>query len=118
MFLSSRIPAPARRALAALWLLALLPPPALADTAEPEGLAAILRQLDRIDRQIGHTARAAPSERARYHFDYLRLREDLLRVRTGIKDYLAPPRAQPRDLVDLAGDYRRAAPAAKKEATP
>jgi RAQPRD family integrative conjugative element protein len=49
----------------------------------------------------------APPGRARYHFDYARLRADLKRVRTGVQDFLVPQRAQPRDPVPLAGDYLR-----------
>ena len=35
------------------------------------------------------------------------LREDIKRVRSGIRDYLTPQRAQPRDSVSLIGDYRQ-----------
>ena len=76
-------------------------------TAEHEQLAALARQLDLIDRLAEHAATAAPQERARYHFDYARLRADLKRVRAGLQDYLVPQRAQPRDPVPLAGDYVR-----------
>lgn len=82
--------------------------PAIADdTPEREQLAALTRQLDLIDRLAEHAAHTAPQERARYHFDYARLRADLKRVRAGLQDYLAPQRAQPRDPVPLAGDYVR-----------
>ncbi|MEG7168371.1 RAQPRD family integrative conjugative element protein, partial [Pseudomonas aeruginosa] len=50
------------------------------------------------------------------HFDHARLREDLQRVRAGIQDYLTPPRAQPRDSVELAGDYRQSSPPSDQEA--
>ena len=50
-------------------------------------------------------------------FDYLRLREDLLRVRAGIEDYLTPRRAQPRDPLEFQGDYRLPSPP-DAEATP
>lgn len=81
--------------------------PAIADdTPEREQLAALARQLDLIDRLAEHAA-TAPQERARYHFDYARLRADLTRVRTGLQDFLVPQRAQPRDPVPLAGDYVR-----------
>jgi RAQPRD family integrative conjugative element protein len=88
-----------------------------AEGREPERLAAMLRQLDLIDRQAESAARLAPPGRARDRFDYERLREDLQRVRAGIQDYLVPRRAQPRDPVELNGDYRRFAPA-KQETTP
>lgn len=82
--------------------------PAIADDApEREQLAALARQLDLIDRIAEHAASTAPQERARYHFDYARLRADLKRVRAGLQDYLVPQRAQPRDPVPLAGDYVR-----------
>ena len=80
--------------------------PAIADdTPEREQLAALARQLDLIDRLAEHAANTAPQERARYHFDYVRLHADLQRVRAGLQDYLVPQRAQPRDPVPLAGDY-------------
>ena len=72
---------------------------------EREQLTALARHLDLIDRLAEHAANTAPQERARYHFDYARLRADLKRVRAGLQDYLVPQRAQPRDPVPLAGDY-------------
>ncbi|QDF99227.1 raqprd family integrative conjugative element protein [Azoarcus sp. DD4] len=76
-------------------------------SAEHEQLAALARQLNLIDRLAEHAANSALQERARYHFDYARLRADLKRVRAGLQDYLVPQRAQPRDPVPLAGDYVR-----------
>ena len=75
--------------------------------SEREQLAALARQLNLIDRLAEHAANTAPQERARYHFDYARLRADLNRVRVGLQDYLLPQRAQPRDPVPLVGDYVR-----------
>jgi RAQPRD family integrative conjugative element protein len=113
---SFQIPAWTRLVLAVPLLAVSLPSPAIADDSlERERLAAILRQLDRIDRLAEQASRLAPEEHTRYRFDYLRLREDLLRVRAGIEDYLTPRRAQPRDPVELGGDYRRPSAA---EATP
>ncbi len=76
-------------------------------TMEREMLAAVTRQLDLLDRLAERAATTSPQERARYHFDYLRLRADLRRVRAGVQDYLVPQRAQPRDPVPLAADYTR-----------
>ena len=92
--------------------------PASADdaSAEHEQLAALARQLNLIDRLAEHAAHTAPQERARYHFDYARLRADLKRVRAGLQDYLVPQRAQPRDPVPLAGDYTRSNTPPDKEA--
>src|SRR3546814_19668924 len=65
-------------------------------------------QLDALERFVAHSAAAAPIVPGdRYHFDYPRLLADLARVRTGIQSHLTPSRAQPRDLAELAGEYRR-----------
>lgn len=85
---------------------------------EREQLAVLTRQLDLIDRLTEHAANTAPQERARYHFDYARLRADLKRVRAGLQDYLVPQRAQPRDPVPLAGDYVRRNRADDEEPSP
>ena len=92
--------------------------PASAGDASPEHaqLATLARQLDLIDRLAEHAANTAPQQRTRYHFDHARLREDLQRVRAGIQDYLTPPRAQPRDPVELSGDYRQSSPPSEQEA--
>lgn len=87
-------------------------------SAEHEQLAALARQLNLIDRLAEHAANTAPQERARYHFDYARLRADLKRVRAGLQDYLVPQRAQPRDPVPLAGDYVRRDRADDEEPSP
>jgi len=84
-------------------------PMALADSpAQRQDLVAALRQLDSLTRTVADSAVHAPIQPGeRYHFDYPRLRADLARLRSGIQDYLTPPRAQPRDPVDLLGDYRQ-----------
>ncbi|GHU04885.1 hypothetical protein FACS1894158_06180 [Betaproteobacteria bacterium] len=84
------------------------------ETAEHERLAAMVRQLDLIDRLAEHAATVSPQDPTRYHFDYERLREDVGRVRAGLQDYLVPLRAQPRDPVELRGDYRQSAPSGMK----
>lgn len=94
----------------ALWLFsAAFSGNATADDATPEHarLEAVLRQLDTIERLIAEANTHPHAEHSRYYFDYTRLSADLERVRTGIRDYLAPSRAQPRDLSTLLGDYRQ-----------
>ncbi|MGO3130311.1 MAG: RAQPRD family integrative conjugative element protein [Alcaligenes sp.] len=85
-----------------------VPPTVHADVpAQRQDLAAALRQLDALERFVAQSAAAAamvPGDR--YHFDYPRLLADLARVRTGIQSHLTPSRAQPRDLTELAGEYR------------
>ena len=76
-------------------------------TIEREQLATLVRQLDMLDRLAEHNANLPGQDSSRYHFDYARLREDIERIRNGIRDYLTPQRAQPRDPVELTGDYRQ-----------
>jgi RAQPRD family integrative conjugative element protein len=73
-------------------------------------LAALLRQLDVLDRLAQQSALSVPNS-GRYQFDFARLRSDIARMRAGIEDYLSPRRAQPRDPTELSGDYRRGEPA-------
>lgn len=81
---------------------------AAGDTApEHAQLAALARQLDLLDRTARHSASLARAERARYHFDYARLQQDIERIRAGVRDYLTPQRAQPRDPIELLSDYRQ-----------
>lgn len=88
-------------------LVVLQPAHAADDALEREQLAALTRQIELADRLAEHATGTAPQERARYHFDYARLRADLKVIRAGLQDYLVPQRAQPRDPVPLTGDYVR-----------
>ena len=101
--------------LLAMLLAAGQPATAADDAIEREQLAALVHQIDLIDRLAEHAVHTAPQARARYHFDHARLRKDLQRVRAGIQDYLTPLRAQPRDPVELAGDYRQSSPISGQE---
>jgi len=110
-----------RSAIAALLLATAGLQPAMAADApdnatEREVLAAVTRQLELLDRLAERAATTAPQERVRYYFDYARLRADLGRVRAGVRDYLVPQRAQPRDPVPLSGDYTRSNATTDKEA--
>ena len=79
-----------------------------ADTAsEASQLTALERQLDALDREADETEKRSVRDAARYHFDYSRLHADIARIRAGIRDYLTPPRAQPRDPASLDGQYRQ-----------
>lgn len=94
----------------ALWLFsAVFSDNAKADDTTPEHahLEAVLRQLDTIERLIAEETARSHSEHSRYYFDYTRLTADFARMRSGIRDYLVPSRAQPRDLSTLLGDYRQ-----------
>ncbi len=73
---------------------------------ERDHLAALLRQLDVLDRLAQQSALSSAGG-SRYHFDFARLRNDIARMRSGIEEYLSPRRAQPRDPTALSADYRR-----------
>lgn len=93
---------------AGLCLLALTPcawGTAIEHVVERDQLAAVLRQLDALERHADNGAALPHPIATRYHFDYLRLREDIQRIRTGVQDYLTPQRAQPRDPGPLLGEY-------------
>jgi RAQPRD family integrative conjugative element protein len=79
-----------------------------ADDLERAQLAHLLRQLDQLERSAAYSETLSRGDVGRrYHFDYARLQRDIERVRSGIQQYLAPSRAQPRDPAALLGDYRR-----------
>jgi len=92
----------------AVLLAMVLPSAAFAEAAiQRQELAAALRQLDGLERLVRHSEANTPVIAGeRYHFDYPRLLADLAQVRTGIQTWLAPSRAQPRDLSEVSGDYR------------
>jgi RAQPRD family integrative conjugative element protein len=122
--MSKRLLSPANRhhtiGLIPALLLGLCLDQASADDATPEHarLAAALRQLDSIERLVAQQATQPPDASTRYHFDYGRLAADLERVRGGIRDYLTPSRAQPRDPAELLGDYRQPAAALELQGAP
>lgn len=78
-----------------------------AETASEQAqLAMLQRQLDALERLAQEAAKLQSDGATRYHFDYSRLYADIERVRAGIRDYLTPQRAQPRDGDALLGRYR------------
>jgi RAQPRD family integrative conjugative element protein len=88
--------------------LSLCAPLSAADTAsEASQLAALERLLDALDRQAHKAEQRAAEPSGRYYFDYARLHSDLARIRSGIHEYLNPPRAQPRDDGSLDGQYQQ-----------
>lgn len=77
------------------------------ETTEKATLTAIVRQLDLMQTMLSQTETyAAQTNNSRYHFDYQRLYKDLAKVRSGINDYITPKRAQPRDPIELVGNYQ------------
>jgi RAQPRD family integrative conjugative element protein len=82
-------------------------PLTLADAdAEREVLARIIHELELLEPLLTE-AKAAADADARIHFRYDWLRKDLERVRRGIQEHIDAPRAEPRAVAPLRGDYRR-----------
>ncbi|QIH07278.1 MULTISPECIES: RAQPRD family integrative conjugative element protein [Pseudomonas] len=85
-----------------------------ASAHEQEQLSLVQQQLDAIERLATRAEVASTAEPDdRYRFDYPRLTQDIQRIRHGVKDYLSPSRAQPRDPIEFVGDYRLDTPSAK-----
>ncbi len=80
-------------------------------TAQPVGstehahLALLIRQLDMLDRTANESRALSQSELNRFYLDYPSLHADIDLIRSGIREYLSPQRAQPRDPVELSGRY-------------
>lgn len=85
-----------------------------ASAHEQSQLSLIFQQLDIIEHLATRAETANTAESVeRYRFDYHRLSQDIQRIRQGVKGYLSPSRAQPRDPTELVGDYRLDIPSAE-----
>lgn len=65
----------------------------------------MIRQLNALEDTARRSAQINEDPNRRYLLDYKRLTEDITLVRQGLKNYLSPTRAQPRDPVELSGSY-------------
>lgn len=95
----------------AAWVLAIVvaAAPSFGATAyEQAQLALVLKQLNHIDALAKAAATSEPARPGeRYRFDYRRLEADIQRIRQGVRGYLSPSRAQPRDMGELSSGYIR-----------
>ena len=73
---------------------------------ERAALARLEHEIAALEPLIREAQAQAPSN-ARIRFRYDWLRTDLRRVRRGIQDHIDAPRAEPRPVPPLRGDYRR-----------
>ena len=90
-----------------LFVFGLMSPLVHADAdAERESLARIVHELELLTPLLAE-AKAASNPDARIHFHDEWLRKDLERVREGIQEHIDAPRAEPRVVAPLRGDYRR-----------
>jgi RAQPRD family integrative conjugative element protein len=78
---------------------------AKASSAEQANLEVMIRQFNALEDTARRSAQVADEPGQRYFFDYERLATDIQRIRQGLQGYLTPSRAQPRDPVELTGDY-------------
>ena len=89
------------------FVIGLLSPLAYADAdGEREALARIIHELELL-KPLLVEAKAAADPDARIHFRYDWLKKDLERIRRGIQAHIDAPRAEPRSVTPLRGDYRR-----------
>jgi RAQPRD family integrative conjugative element protein len=96
-----------KRSLAVLLGLAVPLAQASADAdAEREVLARLAHEIKALAPLVAHAeAQADLDARIRFRYDWLR--QDLERVRAGIQAHIDTPRAEPRKIEPLRGDYRR-----------
>lgn len=74
---------------------------------EREELTLSLNQLSQIEASLHRAQQSARTGiNERYYFDYPRIQGDITTLRRGIRHYLTPARAQPRDTTTLVGQYR------------
>ena len=73
---------------------------------EREVLARIIHELGLLQPLLDEAKTAADMD-ARIHFRYDWLTNDLTKVRQGIQEHIDAPRAEPRSVPPLRGDYRR-----------
>ena len=93
--------------LVGVMVISLQGPLSLADAdAEREALARIINELELLTPLLAE-AQAAADVDARIHFRYDWLKKDLARIRQGIQEHIEAPRAMPRAVAPLRGDYRR-----------
>lgn len=80
---------------------------AVADAdGEREVLARLAHEIEALAPLVAKAeAQAEPDARIRFRYEWLR--QDLERVRAGIQAHIDAPRAEPRKVEPLRGDYRR-----------
>lgn len=81
------------------------------NSQEVREISLALKQLDSVKAIIKRAQAQARATRdmrgSRYELDYDLIQSDLTRIEAGLQGYLAPSRAQPRDLQEITGNYSR-----------
>lgn len=79
-----------------------------APASEPATLSLMLTQLDMLDSTLKRAqSQSSVAPDGRFFFDYPQAHADIRAMRAGIEQYLAPSRAQPQQVLPLAGQYLR-----------
>ncbi len=74
--------------------------------AERQALARIIYEIEILKPLLAEAKAAAdPDSRIQFRYDWLK--KDLERIRRGIQEHIDAPRAEPRSVTPLRGDYRR-----------
>ncbi|RMO31691.1 RAQPRD family integrative conjugative element protein [Pseudomonas savastanoi] len=73
--------------------------------SEHANVEVMIRQLNSLEAVAQRSVDLPQDPAQRYHLDYPRLVSDIARIRQGLQDYLSPSRAQPRDPVEISGQY-------------
>lgn len=74
--------------------------------SEREALTRLAHEIEALAPLVAKAeAQAEPDARIRFRYEWLR--QDLERVRAGIQAHIDAPRAEPRKVEPLRGDYRR-----------
>ncbi len=89
------------------FVIGLQSPLACADAdAEWQALARIIHEIEILKPLLAEAKAAAdPDSRIQFRYDWLK--KDLERIRRGIQEHIDAPRAEPRSVTPLRGDYRR-----------
>lgn len=82
-----------------------IPHASAASASEQSNLAIMIRQLNALEDTAQRSAQLTDEPGKRYYFDYPRFAQDIERIRLGLENYLTPSRAQPRDPVEISGNY-------------
>jgi RAQPRD family integrative conjugative element protein len=93
--------------IAVAFALSVRPDPSLADAeTERTELARLIHEIEQLERVIEQAdAQADSSQRVQFQYDWLR--NDLARVKAGVREYLETVPLTPRTITPLAGDYIR-----------
>jgi len=90
-----------------LGIIAMIPTPCFANNdSEKARLIALINELEALKPLISEAEDHAWID-TRIHLNYTWLRQDLERIKSGIRDYIDTPSTEPRSFAPLTGNYRQ-----------